>query len=551
MTRTDLPPAGWHTFPTLLVLVPVAVAAAFVVPYLFALAAIGALIFGCLRYTRGARKSGDDSGLRYNLCFFAVRYLIPVGIAMTFYGLLSLYISWFGDSVSIGWLITMQRTFEDVSGFFAENLKLNEFTVFVILVVIYLLSCVLLSSHRRRHPAVAADPGMITRSTLRERLVAGLHRTVEVYGRYSGPLAAGLATLASFTLFGMQLGEPGKDLQLRLKVAQQGYAEIVGKTESAFAERVSGGLYDKIRDSFPKSYRTALTLPARINNVAGSVRQSAAHARSTYGISEPAVERTLRESTVRTSKLHRLESRVRVTGTPHRTGAPESLTPSEIDSARKTLDVRRNGTGLQLIREGHRNVTLQVEKLVSERITALTKPLIDAVPILEPLLQTFTEAVDKTVQERIGSSYDRIMRAAMRDPGAADRVVAREAKAVVAETNVEPLVERAVPRAEQRATNLRRTLSSLAASSRTIDRRVSEHLAARRSMPRSLESPKLLELPKPLNFPPYTDYTRLQPYLNHQPMSGRYGTGRITPPRTITPPKIPPPRVVPRPPIVW
>jgi hypothetical protein len=54
---------------------------------------------------------------RYHLCASAVRYLVPVGIAAAFYVLLSIYVSLFAGSVSIDWLITMQRAFEDVSRF--------------------------------------------------------------------------------------------------------------------------------------------------------------------------------------------------------------------------------------------------------------------------------------------------------------------------------------------------------------------------------------------------------------------------------------------------
>lgn len=210
--------------------VPVAVLAAIAGggPFALVLAAIWALVAFCLGYAKNAEPK---AGFRYHLSACGVRYLVPVGIATTFYVLLTLYISWFGDSLSIGWLIAMQRTFEGVSTFISENLKLSELEVFAILFGIYLLSCVLLS----RRDTESTGTGF------RTQLVSMLHRGLDGYGKYSGVLATGVATLASFTLFGMQLGAPTDDLQLRVKVAQQGYAEIAKRAEAELSQQVATG----------------------------------------------------------------------------------------------------------------------------------------------------------------------------------------------------------------------------------------------------------------------------------------------------------------------
>ena len=69
----------------------------------FALAGTWGLVAFCLSYTKrhdAAPGRPAMARFRYHLCASAVRYLVPVGIATTFYVLLSIYVSLFADSVS-------------------------------------------------------------------------------------------------------------------------------------------------------------------------------------------------------------------------------------------------------------------------------------------------------------------------------------------------------------------------------------------------------------------------------------------------------------------
>src|SRR5918992_1154949 len=263
--------------------------AAIVNPFASVVVGIWALVAFCLRYKRAAERGAPPAGprgFRYHLCAFGVLYLIPIGFAMTFYVLLSLWVSWFGDSMSVDRLIAVQRTFENVSAFFSDNLKLSELEIFVVLVAIYALSSLLLPKWRRGRRASAA--GRWPR--LRARSVNTLYGALDGYTKYSGPIAAGLATLAAFTFFGMGLGEPAKDLELRVKVAQEGYAEITKKIEARLSQRIGSGLYVKIKGSFPASYQTALTQVAEVEAARARVESRAAQARTAYNLSVPEVD---------------------------------------------------------------------------------------------------------------------------------------------------------------------------------------------------------------------------------------------------------------------
>jgi hypothetical protein len=126
-------------------------------------------------------------------------------------------------------------------------------------------------------------------------------------------------------------------------------------------------------------------------------------------------------------------------------------------------------------------VTLQVETVISDQILALTRPLTQAVPIVEPLLQAFAEAADKTLQERIGRAYDRLVELAMHNPRLLDAAINREATVIVDQTDVGPPVDRATPRARQLSDALARELVSLWAADALLTRKLSESQTTHRA----------------------------------------------------------------------
>src|SRR5215470_3704239 len=189
----------------------------------------------CRRYTRIAKgivanawQGGPPpkaSGLRYYLFEFGILYLVPIGAALAFYVLLGTCLSLFGGSLSIDQLIGLQRSFEGISKFFTDNLKLNELKVLGLLVLVYVTSSVILASRK---------PGKIGVGAAK-----GLHWLADFYTKYSGPMAAGLATLAALSLFGMQLGAPSTNIHPRIKIHREGYAEVAKTVEAKLAQQVT------------------------------------------------------------------------------------------------------------------------------------------------------------------------------------------------------------------------------------------------------------------------------------------------------------------------
>src|SRR5690349_20698851 len=91
----------------------VLVLSATVTPFVSAVAGIWVLVWWCRRRVR--RSAGPDgvrTGLRYHLCAVGILYLVPIGVAATFYCLLAASLRVFGDSVGVGRLGAQQRAFE-------------------------------------------------------------------------------------------------------------------------------------------------------------------------------------------------------------------------------------------------------------------------------------------------------------------------------------------------------------------------------------------------------------------------------------------------------
>ncbi|RSD22897.1 hypothetical protein [Amycolatopsis eburnea] len=512
--------------------VAVLVAAFAIGPFALFTGAVWGLVAGCRRYTR--RFAGGGSGLKYHLAAFGVLYLVPVGVAATAYLGLSAYLRWFADTSGTGWLISLQRFFEAVSKFFSEHLKLSEFSVFAALIGVYLLTCLLLA---RRSDG------------WRGRAAAGLGRGADFYTKYSGPAAAGLATLASLSLFGMQLGVPATDLQVKFKIAQQGYADVTRKIEADLTQRVAGKLYGKVEASLPQAYRDALAVRRTdLAGVAEAARSSAERAKSGYDVAVPVVDEALRAEALGRQRADALAPEVRVDGAGARE-APPGITPEQVAAAEAAVGARPAEPGIDLVADGRKKVSLQVEKVATERILAVTKPVTEAVPILEPLVQAFAEAADKTLQDRLSPLYDRLAEIAVRSPRDFAAAVDREAAGLVDRTDVSRPVAAAAPRAEEAARAFQASVSALRAAPGQLDQKVTEVIQARTPPPVLDPSGRLrLTFPEipPLRLTP-PDYFRL-PY-SYDP--GRYSStlpDRFTvPPETARVPRIaPPPRVSPR-----
>ena len=139
--------------------------------------------------------------------------------------------------------------------------------------------------------------------------------------------------LGSFTFFGTQLGEPTQDVQLRIKTIRDGYADLVSAAREAVRNDIARQTFPAVRDAFPKDYRDALALPARINTDLGNLRSYYEAVREDAGGRRSEVEALLARSTER-AKIRQLRRSLSMTWKT--LGSPPVMRTIRAPSARAT-----------------------------------------------------------------------------------------------------------------------------------------------------------------------------------------------------------------------
>lgn len=499
--------------------VAVSVSAAVVANTAYALLG-GAIWVSVLFCWRTARELRGERGrtLPYQLCAVGFLYLVPIAIAVTLQCVVVFWVRHVAPTTEVGDLIWLEQRLAGLSRFYSSTLNLNAFEMLIVTVAVYVATCFLLA----RRDAAAGRKG-----------AHGLRWATGVYAKFSGPVAAGLATLAAFSLFGMQSGAPADDLRLQVKVAQKGYADIAEKVEADLSREVARGLYDKVLLALPEDYQRAVRGQAGRTDLVDELRASAEFAKSAHGVRVASVDQMVRDETDRRSRIDELEDRIRV-----RSGAredlPRGMSLAQVQRARALVDVP-DSRGIDLLADGQKKVVLQVEKLVSERILTLAKPLTDQVPLLEPLVQAFAEAIDAAVQERLSRAYDRLVELRTSRPQYLYFDISTEAAKIVERADVSGPVERATPRAEQLARQNAATIAALEAGPKEVDRQITRRYAAaagdsiERAPLKLRPLPRLPDLPRvPSIRPPRPGYDSQLP--NYRPPRS------FKPPRPVRPP---------------
>jgi hypothetical protein len=224
--------------------------------YAIAVAAAWGLILLCDRYSREHAPDIEDPAtggrlwhlLRYNLAKAGILYLTPIGLAVAVYVCLAAGLTLFDESLTVGRLQRLQGWFEASSTYFTDTLKLREYQVFALLIGAYLITCALLSWQGR---------GASTSRGWRLRAARIIRGATDAYCRYSGPIAAGLATLAAFTFLGVRAGDTAADLQLRLKLTDKTYADAAKRVQADLSHQVTEQIYAKIKQQMPADYQCA------------------------------------------------------------------------------------------------------------------------------------------------------------------------------------------------------------------------------------------------------------------------------------------------------
>ncbi|QFZ18278.1 hypothetical protein [Saccharothrix syringae] len=357
-------------------------------------------VWALLEFCRSRRPR--TTGFRRQLCVFGVLYLVPIGVAAACQAVLGVAVAARRDALDVDALRSLERTLAGASGFFSANLKLDELKVLGLLVLVYVLTAVIANA----------------------RASKVLHGATDLYTRFSGPVAAGLAVLAAFTFFGTHLGTQARVVAQHVKTTEVDYRTAALDLEEELASRIASDLAAKVLAEMPAEYRDLFPTPVFVGASGQLSGQDAEPRRAMPGTTTPRDVVDVREA------LDRVE--------------PTTSTPAE------------------------KKIFLQVEKLLTEKLLEVAKKATDQVPLLDPFVQAFVEAVDKHLQDGVlSAAYDRVMDAVWRNPGDLDAVV-REATGLVSGTDVSAPVA-AVADRTTRWTRIGRLLADLGDDGRWSD----------------------------------------------------------------------------------
>ncbi|MCJ7457654.1 MAG: fibronectin type III domain-containing protein [candidate division Zixibacteria bacterium] len=390
-------------------------------------------IIGCLLTFLFLRKKREIEKYRYKkgiLYFFyknSLDFLVPFVVVTSLYLVLALVISIVvaSDSATLHFLIRVEETLAKVKSFFSI-FKLNAIQALIVLFALYFLGFL-------RFPAEKSKKLF----TLFDKYQLFVRRTYIV-----------LVLLCSFTFFGTQLGEPTKNVSLRIKTVREGYADLCKEVQDTIAEEVAIGLYPKVHDQFPQSYQDAFELPTKIEQETNDLRDYYNSVRTEFGANDRNVEAILERGSSRTKTASDLERELKIPeDSPKRryylvVTDPRQINYEKIDNAKTAISKYRNRLQSRVINllqiEGGKKITSQIPKVFTGEVKmALFRQVIKEYPILEPVVDVFFRTLDEKLETKVEQAVDRVINTTVKSPENVEKVITEETGKIVQQKDVE------------------------------------------------------------------------------------------------------------------
>lgn len=405
---------------------------------------IWAVVAHCAEY---ARKHAVDSIdpkvtrrfralLRYHLASSAVLYLVPIGAAIACYLYLAAYIALFRHTMTVRQLLALQRWFLRISNFFDNRIELSNADVLYLLAGVYLVSCLLLSRRggdRRRNSV----QDRVRRA--RRAAVDAVRSLVATYCRFSGPLGAALATLASLTFLATAISAEGTQIRLKAVADQTAYVHAAAKVRAQLSNRIVALLYPKVHGAMPSDYRHVLSslssIDAQITEASGRAEDDG----HLYGVSSAKGKALIRQEQ---------ERRQRVAALPHdwvadapaqrrsEPAAPRNLTDEQAAAARDYAATGSEDDRVEILSEERKDVYLQAETIVSAPLGDALKNLTAHVPLAGPLVDALMDATDSVAQDKLTEAAGLITERVVRRSGDIKAAINAAAARIVAAVDV-------------------------------------------------------------------------------------------------------------------
>ncbi|MDM4720148.1 hypothetical protein QTQ03_11355 [Micromonospora sp. WMMA1363] len=337
---------------------------------------------------------------------------------------------------------------------------LEEGPMLLALVGVWLLTCLLFAGRGRGTVPAGSAAGRLRR--MRYGLARGLNWVAKAYGRWVGPVAATVATVASFTFLTTVPSALGTQLRLQAVARTDDYTFAAEKIEADLAAQVVSELYGQIKEEMPPDYQQALTirLPAQVVRT----RQQADRLVVPLKESDPAAARRLAREESRIQQVRDLPDRS-VVDAPRGSDPvdiPTDLTAGQAAAAREQAEAKPPDNHAEIINDSGKEILLQLEKVASEPGWSGLQDLVGSrFPLAAPMIDALADACDKQLQEVLRRKVPALVQQLMDKTTDIRSSIAAAAKDIVASVDVPRVVGDHVTDAARLAADRQATLAYL------------------------------------------------------------------------------------------
>jgi hypothetical protein len=354
----------------------------------------------------------------------ALLYLVPFGAAVAFAPSVAFVISRVKVALTIRQMVSAQNAMSAVSVSFSKWIRLNAWLLFLILLGVYLVSCLLL--------AAAGE--------IRYRVAAWLRRIAEVHGRYSGPAAVTLATLASFTFLVSVAAPLGTQFRLQAVEDTRDYRYAARAVLTELDNQAAAALAAGILAALPAGYRHVWSA-APLQQQVAAIRHQETLLPVPLSQSEPDAARVVasEEALIHRTRDLPAQSVVHADPAPDPAAAPGDVTGGQAAAGRDWA--RSSPAGVVLLDDDGKDVVLQAGTVVSGPVWDKVKELVKGrFPLAAPIVDVLSAAFGDQLQETLYQQVTPLVRQVMGGSGRARASIAATARRIVATVNVSALV---------------------------------------------------------------------------------------------------------------
>ncbi|MGZ5441481.1 MAG: hypothetical protein ACXW5U_07330 [Thermoanaerobaculia bacterium] len=380
---------------------------------------IAALVLTLVALSRKRRLEsvGETKAFGYALTRSSLEFLIPLDIVLAIYGFVYLVLPSQWEAMPIESLIRWEQrleTLRTVTG----GLRLSAAAIFAVLFALWLLGL-----------------GRPDVRRVRERT----RDTVVKTNRWISRGYVLLVLLGSFTLLGTRAGPISEEVRLKIKLTREGYASLRNDIDQALSEEVAYRAAERALNEMAPEYRDVVASTPAVEKGIQELSAVYAAARDRYRITSPAADGVIRASAVvvEVSERRRMLRR----GEAARSSSPQPpprVTLADVQAARKQISQFREERHARstwfISTEGSRDLIVHVPKLVTYATkTAILGSWKTSYPILEPLVDVVTKAIDERAEHAIDRRVDALRDAVLAEPKKAPVLLEEEALRIAAD----------------------------------------------------------------------------------------------------------------------